>query len=461
MVLDPRPPSFPPGAFAPACLVPLWGGEAAVDQAALARLRTRFPDLQLFAVLLESGVLPDADVFDRVVRLPIGDAQRAYAVSIGQQLCFNEGRRQVGVLASLSQSGCEEASRHLERLGAGTVDAIIAEGETAADARLFLNERAAFLASLWSALGGALLDERMGIAAGLLALAQRTGLRFDGAYQPLPATDLTRYAAKADLLQSQTGLVLGPKPRLPRAPPVQRVAVATPYYQEPDAELARAIASVRAQTCGADHILVSDGFPNPLAAAPGLLHIELGVSHGDCGNTARYVAALVALARGYDAIAFLDADNWYEPKHVQRLVERQHETGATAVFSGRNIFLPDGHKVTAHDDKNESAHHVDTSCYMLTRTCEYASHLWGQMPREWGPACDRVLLAELAGQRLARSGNRTLNFKSSYAYHYQLAGRPIPENVHEVPAGLAQIFHRMPEEVLQQSVSRTGRVIRV
>ena len=96
-----------------------------------------------------------------------------------------------------------------------------------------------------------------------------------------------------------------------------RVAVITPYYKEPPAYLERCIDSVRAQTHGSvEHVLVSDGHPQDWIDAAAVRHLRLDCSHGDYGNTPRAIGALLAASEGCDAVAFLDADNWYHPEHV-------------------------------------------------------------------------------------------------------------------------------------------------
>ena len=445
----------------PAVAVSLWGQDLSPDTEALARLRSAATNLRLYAICLAGAEPPHAVAFDRVIHLPLSLQHLAYAEAIGLQLCFNEGCTQAGTLRSLAAVELDDAARHFRQLPPGPADAVVIADAEARMARLFLSRRAAFLASCWGALADELGEHRQRIAAILLGLAGRTGAAFEGpaqGYALLPAPDTAELAPLADALRRKLGLFIGRKAP-PRVKPVRRVAVVTPYYKEPDSELRRLIASVAAQTSPCHHILVSDGFPNPLAGASGLTHIELGAAHGDNGNTPRYVGALVALAQGYDAVAFLDADNWLEPKHIERLVARQHDTGAAAVFSRRNVYLPDGTRVPGNDAEDESLAHVDTSCMFITRDCEYALHLWGQMPREWGPLCDRVVYWELNGQRLAWTQNRTLNFKSHYAIHYHMAGLPIPADVHSVPDELVAAFRDTPPEFRARSVSRTGRVI--
>ncbi|WP_374331157.1 glycosyltransferase family 2 protein [Aestuariivirga sp.] len=439
----------------------LWGQDLEGDVAAIDRWRADGEDRRLYAICLEGAEPPQGMAFDRVIRLPFGREQAALAEAIGLQLCFNEGCHLVGSLRSLAAAEIEDASRHFGLLATGKADAILIAADDPSTSRLFLSSYAAFLASFWGALGGDLAAYRRRVASVLLGLAGRTGVLAQGpgaGYATLERWEPAQLEPIADEVRRKLGLFVGTR-RLPMAKPVRRVAVVTPYYKEPDEEMRRMLASVAAQTMPCHHIVVSDGFPNPLASAPGVTHIALGAAHADNGNTPRYVGALAALALGYDAVAFLDADNWFEPKHIERLVEAQGKGGLGAVFSSRNVFLPDGTKVQGKFDDDRPGIHADTSCMLITRECEYALHLWGQMPQEWGPACDRVVVSELNGQRIAWTTNRTLNFKSQYVFHYEMAGRPVPKDARKVPTGLALAFRDMPAWYRERSVNCTGRII--
>ena len=446
-----------------ALAVSYWGQDLAADAAALARLRDRPSGVRLFAICVAGAEPPPAIGFDRVVQLPLGLDQLPTIEAIGLQLCLNEGSQLAGTMRSLSAAEIEAASRHFSHLATGEADVIVIPEADPQAARLFLSTRAAFLASSWGALAGELAPQRQRIVSALLAVAARKGKQVVGAglgYAPLERCDPAQLAPLADPLRQKLGLFIGER-RPPATRTVRRVAVVTPYYKEPETELRRMLDSVAAQTAPCHHILVSDGFPSDVARAPGVTHIALGASHRDNGNTPRYVGALVALAQGYDAVAFLDADNWFEPRHIERLLARQHETGAGAVFSLRNIYLPDGTKVPKDDEMDVARLHADTSCMFITRGCEFALHLWGQMPMEWGPVCDRVVFVELAGHRIAWTKNRTMNFKSHYAGTYVAAGRPVPSDIHQIPDKLFTDLETMPASFRDRAVSRTGRVIKV
>src|SRR6476620_8695990 len=85
------------------------------------------------------------------------------------------------------------------------------------------------------------------------------------------------------------------------SPPEQRprYAFITPYYKEMRDFLERCVASVKQQTIRADHILVSDGFPQDWLDQADVRHVRLDCAHGDYGNTPRGIGSLMAVAEGY------------------------------------------------------------------------------------------------------------------------------------------------------------------
>src|SRR5262245_29299152 len=97
-----------------------------------------------------------------------------------------------------------------------------------------------------------------------------------------------------------------------------RVAVVTPYYQEKLEVLRDCLASVAKQTFRCDHFVVADGHPQELVTPAE--HIILPRAHHDNGNTARAIGSLSAMNQDYDAVAYLDADNWYYPNHIESMV---------------------------------------------------------------------------------------------------------------------------------------------
>lgn len=91
-----------------------------------------------------------------------------------------------------------------------------------------------------------------------------------------------------------------------------------------------------------------------------------------------------------DVICYLDEDNWIEPNHIEKIVEKIKE-GNDWVYSLRKIFDKDGQYIC--EDNCESlgkwpvyftpdAHHIDTSCFGVKR--EVAVHVGHSWYGQWG-----------------------------------------------------------------------------
>src|SRR4051794_26673695 len=107
-----------------------------------------------------------------------------------------------------------------------------------------------------------------------------------------------------------------------------KIAVVTPYYKESPAVLRQCHESVLRQSYACRHILVSDGYPAPyFDDAKDAIHIKLPQAHGDNGNTPRAMGGVLADRQGFDAVAYLDADNWYEPNHIESMVAAHAASG--------------------------------------------------------------------------------------------------------------------------------------
>src|ERR1700761_4588706 len=132
-----------------------------------------------------------------------------------------------------------------------------------------------------------------------------------------------------------------------------RVAVVTPYFREPDDVLKQCLDSVSAQDFPVTHILVADGFPKEWAARAVSHHVALpGSGHGDNGNLARAVGSAIAVSEGFDAVALIDADNWFRPDHVSSLLALHQQTGAVLCTSSRSLYRMDGSLLAAQDGES-------------------------------------------------------------------------------------------------------------
>ena len=218
-----------------------------------------------------------------------------------------------------------------------------------------------------------------------------------------------------------------------------KVAVITPYHKEPLEMLKRAHDSVAAQTHPCIHYMVADGHARREIDEWEVRHIALPVEYRNNGNTPRSIGSLDAMGGGFDAIAYLDADNWFEPSHIERLLTLHKETGADMVSSGRVIHGIDGTVLLPEGEEGDGTETADTSTMLFTRPTFSVLPIWGTMPDELGPNCDRLIFkgAQALGCSHRHGPDLTVHFTSRYGPHYRAAG-------HEVPAD-ATAMHAMKE----------------
>ena len=219
-------------------------------------------------------------------------------------------------------------------------------------------------------------------------------------------------------------------------PHAARVAIVTPYWQEPRAVIERCIASVAAQSVPADHLLVADGAPQGWVDDAAVRHLRLDRNHGDFGNVARSIGALLAAGEGYDAIAFLDADNWIDGDHVALCVAAARAEPCDVVVARRRFELPDGTAVPAPDD----AGLVDTNCLFLLPGAFPLIGRWALIPPALAAIGDRLFHAALikAGNTLVTTERPSVTYVSHWAGHYAALGRAIPPDARNLDlAGIA------------------------
>jgi len=201
-----------------------------------------------------------------------------------------------------------------------------------------------------------------------------------------------------------------------------KVAVITPYYQEPDETLARCLGSVRSQDHPVTHILVADGHPSDFVDRAGVRHVRLDRAHSDAGNTARGVGALLAVAEEFEAIAFLDADNWFDAQHVSTCIQTALSTAEFPDFvvARRRLRRPDGSELPGLTEAEERGEHVDTSCFFMLRSSFHVVARWAVIPKALGPVGDRVFLRMLAAENLRanRCPLTTVNYLCTYRSPY-------------------------------------------
>ena len=241
-----------------------------------------------------------------------------------------------------------------------------------------------------------------------------------------------------------------------------RVAVITPYYKEPVSYLRRCIDSVRRQTHhDVEHIMVADGHPQDWLDHEVVRHLRLDRSHADFGNTPRALGGLLAASEGFDAVCFLDADNWYDPQHVDSCVEAARAQQVDFVVSLRYFVREDGSIMPLGVPEDVTGQHVDTNCFFLCRGAFHTLARWILMPRPMASLGDRFFLASLQADSLrqARTGRKTVNYLCTWASIFRALGEEPPAYAKEGidTAPLTRWIAGLDAEARDQ-VSRLGGV---
>ena len=174
-----------------------------------------------------------------------------------------------------------------------------------------------------------------------------------------------------------------------------RVMVITPTTGKDT--VVKAVESVKAQTTPTEHLIVYDGpeaFEKRCYVEPSSIVLPENV--GGDGWYGHRVYAAMPLMVNADYILFLDEDNWYEPNHVETLINTIEAKNLDFAYSLRKIFSPD--KKYLLDDNCESLgkweifmsrgsphgkHYlIDTSSFCFKRefiqkTCHHWHAGWG------------------------------------------------------------------------------------
>ena len=213
-----------------------------------------------------------------------------------------------------------------------------------------------------------------------------------------------------------------------------KVAVVTPYHSEDISWLKRCSDSVAAQSVPCTHIMVADGRPSAEVARWPLEHVICPRAHHDYGSTPRAIGSFHAIGLRYDAVAFLDADNWYDPGHVASLLALHDQSGAPFLTSSRLLCRLDGSPMRPCH-MTDGVNFVDTSCMLLTREAFGLIANWCLMPDYAQIISDRVFLcmAKASGIAMEHSGKPTVSYRCGKAGIYHALGEAPPLGVSPRP----------------------------
>ena len=202
------------------------------------------------------------------------------------------------------------------------------------------------------------------------------------------------------------------------------VTVITPTTGAPCVR--QALDSVKNQTYdNIQHLVVVDGQPKGRVIAKEYPHIDLVdlpyATGKDQYNGHRIYGAMTYIANG-ELLCFLDEDNWYEPNHIESLVDVISK-GNKWAYSLRKIVSQDGEYICNDDCESLGKwtsvindKFIDVNCFMIPKAAALGfSPYWYRRARhpQEQPEVDRIL-SPFMMQNLPEfdtNGQYTINYR--------------------------------------------------
>ena len=201
-----------------------------------------------------------------------------------------------------------------------------------------------------------------------------------------------------------------------------RIMVITPTTGKDT--LDKALDSVQKQTIKTEHLIVMDGQEawNKVRSAPynyGCKWMMLPENVGANGWYGHRVYAAMPLMVNADYILFLDEDNWYEPNHVETMINKIKSKDLMWAYSLRRICDERGQYVLDDDCESlgrypafydHTLNFVDTNCYCFRR--EYLVRVAHTFYGQWG--ADRPFYKAAASglPSFGCTGEATVNYRA-------------------------------------------------
>jgi glycosyltransferase involved in cell wall biosynthesis len=183
------------------------------------------------------------------------------------------------------------------------------------------------------------------------------------------------------------------------------------------AELYKAIDSVRQQTYPCRHYVFVDGEADKSNLYYGLTNTELcylPVRTGGNGMMNGGIVAASAFLVQEDLICWLDDDNWFEPDHIEKLVEAKGDKPYS--YSLRALRNSDG-SFFANDDFESIGHHggfIDLNCYLMERNIAV------QIAPLWYKTTGELMIGDRFVYQALRENNLESACSGLYSLNYRL-----------------------------------------
>ena len=202
----------------------------------------------------------------------------------------------------------------------------------------------------------------------------------------------------------------------------ERIMVITPTTGKHT--LYKAIESVQNQTIKTEHLIVLDGQEawNKVRTTPSNYNCKWMMLPENVGGNGWYghrVYAAMPLMVNADYILFLDEDNWFEPNHVETMINKIKSKDLMWAYSLRKIYDERGQYVCDDDCEalgrypafyDHTVNFVDTNCYCFKR--EYLVNIAHAFYGQWGADRPFYKAAASALPSFGCTGEATVNYRA-------------------------------------------------
>jgi glycosyltransferase involved in cell wall biosynthesis len=179
-------------------------------------------------------------------------------------------------------------------------------------------------------------------------------------------------------------------------------------------ELEQAIRSVKAQTYPCTHYVFSDAAVLDPATFANVHYVRLPVRTGGNGMMNGGIVAASAFLVQEDLICWLDDDNWFEPDHIEKLVEAKGDK--PYAYSLRALRNSDG-SFFANDDFESIGPHggfIDLNCYLMERNIAV------QIAPLWYKTTGELMIGDRFVYQALRQNNLESACSGLYSLNYRL-----------------------------------------
>jgi glycosyltransferase involved in cell wall biosynthesis len=198
-----------------------------------------------------------------------------------------------------------------------------------------------------------------------------------------------------------------------------RVMVITPTTGKET--LNKAMESVQDQTIPTEHLIVEDGKLTNMHVFENTMRnkITLPENIGGDGWYGHRVYAAMPLMVNADYILFLDEDNWFEPNHVETMINKIKSKDLMWSYSLRRICNEAGEYICDDDCESlgryptfydHTINFVDTNCYCFKR--EYLVGIAHNFYGKWGADRPFYKAAASALPAFGCTGEATVNYRA-------------------------------------------------